>query len=88
MSDNKQNFLGDLNTPSYGGAIAVTPSDTVSFAKPTKGLWVGGVGAVSVVMLDGSTVIFSAVPAGTLLPIRVRRVNAAGTGATLIVALY
>jgi hypothetical protein len=40
-----------------------------------------------VVWPDGSTSTFTAVAAGTLLPIQVRRVNATLTTATLMVAL-
>jgi len=65
----------------------VTPSDTVDLAAPARGLWVGGAGAVSVQMYgDGATMIFSGIPAGTLLPVQVTRVNATGTTATNIVA--
>ena len=68
-------------------AAAVTPSDTENFAVVARGLWVGGAGNVTLVTAAGRTVTFSAVAAGTLLPIRCSRVNAALTSATLIVAL-
>lgn len=38
--------------------------------------------------VNNNPVVFKAVPAGTRLPIRVRRVNAIGTNATDIVALW
>ena len=52
-----------------------------------KGLRHLRAGNVSVVMADGTTAVLSAVPAGMLLPLRVTRVNATSTTATLIVAL-
>ena len=92
MSNEKQNFLGDLNTPSYGGSVVVTPSDTTVLLKPSKGLYIGGIVGtsynVSVLMLDGSTAALTGVAAGTILPFRVRRVNLTGTSAPLVIALY
>ena len=67
-------------------AVAVTPSDSVDLAYVTRALYVGGAGDVSVQM--GATVSFIGVQAGSVLPIRVSRVNAAGTTATGIVALW
>lgn len=69
-------------------AKAVTPSDTVSM-ECGRALYVGGAGDLTVVMREESNVVtFAAVPAGTVLPMQVRRVNATGTTATNIVALY
>lgn len=68
--------------------VAVTPSDTVALDWVSAAIYVGGAGALVVVPADGSAnVTFAAVPAGTLLPIRVLRVHATGTAATSIVAL-
>lgn len=70
------------------GGAAVTPSDTEDLPKMARSLYVGGAGAVKVDTADGSTLVFSAVPVGTLLPVAVKRVYADGTAATLILALY
>lgn len=73
---------------SYRGGVAVTPSDTTLLA-PTRGLYIGGAGNVTVDFADGTTgILFTAPPVGTLLPISVIRVKATGTTATAIVALY
>lgn len=74
-------------------ALAVTPSDTVAIALPNpaflpRRLFVGGAGNVVAVMADGGVVTFTGVPAGSFLPIKVTRVNATGTTATNIVALW
>lgn len=79
-------------TPGFGDetvitARAVTPSDTTNIGG-CRGLWVGGAGALTLDFADGATnIVFSGVPAGTLLPIAPAKVKAATT-ATLIVALY
>lgn len=66
---------------------AVTPSDTAALPAGCKGLWIGGAGNVVVTMWDGTTATFSAVPAGTSLPVSPKLVKAATT-ATLIIALF
>ena len=69
-------------------ASAVTPSDTAFLPQVSRGLWIGGGGNVNIEMADGVPVLFSGIAAGSLLPLRVRRVLATATTATLIVALY
>lgn len=69
-------------------ADEVTPHDTTALGNVTKGVYVGGAGNLEVIMLGGETVVFSAVPAGTVLPIRATHVKDANTTATLIVALW
>lgn len=50
-------------------------------------LYVGGAGTLSVTTLDGSDVTFTAVPAGTVLPVQVVKLKSAST-ATLVIALW
>jgi hypothetical protein len=70
----------------YSKAVAVTPSDATVLPK-TAGLYVGGAGAVAV-RIDSATVLFSGIPAGTILPLEVDQVQSTNTTATLITALY
>lgn len=66
----------------------VTPHDTNDIF-PARGLYVGVGGNVAVIAGgDTAAVTLVGVNAGTILPIRVRRVLATGTTATSIVALY
>jgi hypothetical protein len=76
----------------YNKAAAITPSDTVNIAGGPPGLLVdaiysGAGGTVAAVFQDDTVVNFTTV-AGEILPIRIKRVNAAGTAATLLVALW
>lgn len=83
-------YLGmspSLDSP-YIGGFAVTKSDTTVFTQPTRAIYVGGVGDLAVTYLDGSSDILKAVPAGTLLRIRVTQVKSTSTTATNISALY
>lgn len=66
----------------WGDAESITPSNTASNAY--SGIYVGGIGSVTVVTEGGTTVTFTAVPVGTIIPIRTQKVTAATT-ATLLV---
>lgn len=68
-------------------AEAVTPHDSTNLDREMEGLYIGGAGDVVVVMPDDSAITFAGVPAGTILPVRAKRVNATNTTATNIVAL-
>lgn len=87
MVDKFNAYQVPLNGPA-SSAFAVTKSDVTVFAQPTRSLWVGGTGDVAVRMLDQTTVTFTAVPAGNLLPVRVDKVLSTGTTATNIVGMY
>lgn len=79
----------------YAFAAAITPSDTVNVVDGAAvtlpslfdGIWVGGAGIVAVVLPNNSVVNFTCV-AGSLLPIKAKRVNSTTTTGTLLVALY
>lgn len=64
---------------------SVTKSDVTELGS-VRGLYIGGAGDVVVEDYMGNSATFSAVPAGTILPIQAVKVKAATT-ATLIVAL-
>lgn len=70
-------------------AVAVTPSDSsdINGGQLTRGLYIGGAGDVSVV-IGGNSITFVGAVAGSILPIRVSRVNSTSTTATSIVALF
>lgn len=67
--------------------FAITPSDTVNFAYPVRGIYVGGTGDVTVVDMNGTAVLYKAVPTGQTIPIKASRVNATGTTATYLVGM-
>lgn len=64
---------------------AATLSDTVADPKgpAKKGVLVTKAGNVSLVEGGGNTVVLTAVAAGTVIPIRTRRINSTGTTATV-----
>jgi hypothetical protein len=78
-------------SPTYpafpGSAAAVVPSDSVNLAQPAT-IYIGGAGNASVLTEFGDTVTFTALPVGSVIPVRVARVNATNTTATLMIAIY
>lgn len=72
---------------SHNQAVTVTPSDTVNLAKPTDALLVGSSGVVQAVF-ENDAVVALTVTGPTVLPVRVKRVNATSTTATGLAALY
>lgn len=69
-------------------AAVVTPNDGADLPRTARAIYIGGAGALRITPINGAAdITIAAVPAGTMLPIAVRRVWATGTTATSIVAL-
>jgi hypothetical protein len=87
-TDNFASFQDGLTSPAEN-AVAVTPHNSTDLAVASRALWVGGAGNISVEMVGGqSAVVFTGIPAGTWMPLRVTRVNSTSTTATSIVSVY
>jgi hypothetical protein len=69
-----------------GDAALITTSDTVTF-NPSV-LYVGVGGNIRVLTAQGTDILFSAVPAGFILPVQVIRVYATNTTASSMVRIY
>ena len=69
-------------------AAAIVPDDTGSLAHATRAIYVGGAGDLRVRMLGGAVVTLAAVPAGSLLPLRVAQVLATATTATALIGFW
>lgn len=76
-----------LADPASDG-LAVAPSDTEDLALSTRAIYVGSDGDVAVEMVGGTELVFAAVNAGTVLPVRATKIRATGTTATSIIALW
>jgi len=85
--DAKDKTMGGAGEPAANAEVVV-PSDDSELSTVSRALYVGGGGDLAVVMLGGSEVIFSAVIAGTVLPIRVKKVKLTGTNASFVLNLY
>lgn len=87
MADIFSSFAKSLGGPATVG-VAITPDDAANFSQVTRAIWVGGAGNVVVVWSDDTTSTLVGVAAGTLLPVRAKRVNATSTTATSMVGLH
>lgn len=76
-----------INKNLYGHAAAIV-IDTPHADGEADAVYVGAAGNVQVILPDNSQVAFLAVPAGTILPVRSIRIEATGTTASDLVALY
>lgn len=76
-----------------GILVNVTKADADLAKIPTAGVYVGTAGDVTVLdMQDQSAApvytLFKSVPAGTILPVKVRQIRSTGTTASDFVAMY
>jgi hypothetical protein len=79
-----------IDDPGYVDGVAVTPGSPFSASDNSlvaKALWIGGTGNVSIETIGGNTVVFNSVPVG-IFPVAAKLINASGTTATNIVALF
>ncbi len=84
------NLPATREEPATNGT-AITPADGTTLTTIPRALYIGGAGDVAVLMANDGTdtpLTFSNLPAGTVLPARVKEVRATGTTATNIVALW
>lgn len=77
----------DISAPA-GSFAAITPSDATELGFLTRAVYVGTGGNVVAVDAAGTAVTFTAVVGGTILPIRVSRINSTNTTASNMVALW
>lgn len=81
--------LNSANTAPAMEAAAVTPNNDADLPNGIcRALYIGGGGNVVLDTLNNTSITFAGLQAGTILPLNVRRVRAASTTATNIVALY
>lgn len=62
----------------------ITPSDTNDLRDLTRAIYVGAAGDIRVELAWGGLVTLKSVPAGTILPLRARKVLAATTASSLV----
>lgn len=86
MLDRFARLAPSLTSPATHG-FAIIPSDTGTLDEVTRAIYVGAAGDLAVTMADGTELVFSAVAAGTWLPIRVSAVSSTGTTAGSLIGL-
>ena len=86
MTDRFENTAPSLAGPASHG-FAITPSDSALLVENTRAIYVGSGGDIAALMLSGANVLLSAVPSGSILPLRLTKIMASGTTADNIVGL-
>lgn len=87
MADRFSDFADTISSPA-SMASAIVPHAANALPYTTKGIYVGTGGDITLrCARDAADVLFKAVPAGTILPVRATHVRAAGTTAADLVAL-
>lgn len=87
MADLYSNTTPGLTSPAIDGNMIV-PSDGADLPHVTRAVYVGTSGQIQAELVSGATVSFASVPAGTMLPLRLRKILSTGTTATNLVALW
>lgn len=83
MTDDRFNSIKSYEGPATK-AFAITPSDTVDLTLLTRGIYTGiGGTLVCILAEDSAEVTLNSVPAGIILPLRVKRVKSTGTTASM-----
>lgn len=82
-----QQFGAPTMTAPAQDAFAITPSNSTNFNSSCRGIYVGVGGDITLVTPSNKTILFAAVPQGTILPVTCIRVNSSGTGASSLVGL-
>lgn len=85
--DKFSDYPTSLTAPARDAAT-VSPDDSVDLTVLPRALYVGQTGNVSARLIGGQTVVLENVQGGTVLPVRAAGINATGTTATGIVALW
>ena len=85
--DNFSNFPTTPISPARS-AMTIVPSDSTDLPHVSRAIYVGQGGDLAVEMADGDVTPFEAVPGGSVLPIRVKRVRNTATTANAIISLW
>ena len=80
-------FASCLDSPARNG-FAITPHDSNELTHVTRGIYVGGTGNMVVLTMNDESVTLVGLPAGSLIPIRAKRVDSTSTTATSMVGLW
>lgn len=88
MTDPFKSHETALTSPARN-SFSVIPDDASDLVTTCRALFIGGAGNISVILADdSSSLVFKNIPAGTVMPIAVKRVEATLTTATDILGLY
>lgn len=79
--------MSNILAKTYEGLVAITPSDSVVFARPFAGLYIAGAGTLTITDSLGVKSQLTIGVVGYILPVAVLQVWNTGTGASGIAGL-
>lgn len=79
-------YNADRGAPGVG-VVSITPTDA-DLVRDIRSFYVGTGGNVSITAPDGTSAILKNIPAGLVVPVECRRINATSTSAADIVGFY
>ena len=90
MPDPFANFPSTLSAPAGNSFDAsAAASDTADLPQFTRAIYVGAGGDIRLQLVnDSAPLTWKAVPQGTILDVRARRIYATGTTATTLIGVY
>lgn len=88
MADTYSTFAPSLDSPAEHAAAGGSGDDATDLTNSTRAVFVGGAGAMKVTMVGGEAVTFTGISAGTVLPLRIKRLWATGLTASNIMLLW
>lgn len=89
MADDFSTYNSGLDSPALNAFDAYAlKSNTVDLTTYTRAIYTGSGGNIKVDMVGSGTVTLVGVPAGSLLPLRIKRLYSTGTAATDVIGLY
>ena len=78
-----------MTTPASGAIDANSgKSDTLELSRVTRAIYTGSGGTMKVTMVNGDIVTLASVPAGTMLPLRIRQLWSSVTTVTDCIGFY
>jgi hypothetical protein len=86
MPDRFETVASGADSPATHG-FAITPHDSTDLPEVTRAIYVGAPGSIAAVLLSGADITLTGIAAGTILPLRLRRIKATGTSAAALVGL-
>lgn len=86
MPDRFETMANGADSPATHG-FPIVPNDSTDLQEITRAIYVGAPGTVVLVLLSGAELTLAGIAAGTILPLRVRRVKATGTTASSVIGL-
>ncbi len=81
MTDNFPYTATGMSGPATN-AFDIIPDDAADLTQITRALYTGSGGDIALIMQGGGMVTFKAVPAGVILPLRIKKIMLTGTTAT------